>query len=76
MDIVEAVRWSDDGNGVRIIDQRDLPAREVWRDLRTIDDVCGAIQSLAVRGAPAIGVAAAFGVVLGARAAGGARDPI
>src|SRR3954470_24198663 len=64
MDIVETVRWSDDGSGVRIIDQRELPAREVWRDLRSLDDVCDAISTLSVRGAPAIGITGAMGLVI------------
>ena len=59
-----AVRWSPDGEGVRIIDQRLLPASYVERDLRTVDDVCEAIATLAVRGAPAIGVAGAMGLVV------------
>ena len=63
-EIVRSVRWSDDGAGVRIIDQRQLPARETTLDLRTIDDVCDAIRTLAVRGAPAIGIAAAMGLVV------------
>ncbi|HTE48191.1 MAG TPA: S-methyl-5-thioribose-1-phosphate isomerase [Gemmatimonadaceae bacterium] len=67
MEIVQAVRWSDDGDGVRIIDQRQLPARETTRDLRTIDDVCEAIRTLAVRGAPAIGIAGAMGLVVSMR---------
>jgi methylthioribose-1-phosphate isomerase len=49
--------------GVRIIDQRYLPERLVERDLRSVEDVCDAIQTLAVRGAPAIGIAAAMGLV-------------
>jgi methylthioribose-1-phosphate isomerase len=59
-----AVAWSPDGNGVRIIDQRRLPAEYVERDLRTTDDVCDAIVTLAVRGAPAIGVAGAMGLAV------------
>jgi len=61
--VIEAVRWSDDGRAVRIIDQRALPAEYVERDLRTLDEVCDAIATLAVRGAPAIGVAGAMGLV-------------
>jgi methylthioribose-1-phosphate isomerase len=64
MDVIEPVRWSDDGAGVRILDQRELPAREVYRDLRTVDEVYDAIATLAVRGAPAIGIAAAMGMTL------------
>lgn len=61
--VIEAVRWSSDGGAVRIIDQRRLPAEYVERDLGTLDDVCDAIATLAVRGAPAIGVAGAMGLV-------------
>ena len=62
MPIIEAVRWSPDGEAVRIIDQRRLPTAEVTLDLRTLDEVCDAIRTLAVRGAPAIGVAGAMGL--------------
>jgi methylthioribose-1-phosphate isomerase len=63
VELVQAVRWSNDGTGVRIIDQRYLPERVVERELRSVDDVCDAIATLAVRGAPAIGVAGAMGLV-------------
>jgi methylthioribose-1-phosphate isomerase len=63
VDIIRSVQWSDDGLGVRIIDQRELPGRFVERDLRTVDEVCDAIRTLAVRGAPAIGIAGAIGLV-------------
>jgi methylthioribose-1-phosphate isomerase len=64
MELIQPVAWSADGAGVRILDQRQLPAREVYRDLRSIDDVCDAIRTLAVRGAPAIGIAGAMGLTL------------
>src|SRR5262249_36475010 len=64
MQPIQAVTWSDDGDGVRILDQRLLPEREVYRVLRSVDDVCEAIKTLAVRGAPAIGIAAAMGLAL------------
>ncbi len=64
MGIVEAVRWSRDGSAVDIIDQRRLPDELVRRELRTEDDVCDAILTLAVRGAPAIGIAGAMGLVV------------
>src|SRR5689334_16215016 len=64
MSAVESVRWSADGDAVDIIDQRLLPATLLRRELRTIDDVCDAIRTLAVRGAPAIGVAGAMGLVV------------
>jgi methylthioribose-1-phosphate isomerase len=49
---------------VRIVDQRALPERESYRELRSVDDVCDAIATLAVRGAPAIGIAGAMGATL------------
>jgi methylthioribose-1-phosphate isomerase len=62
---MRTVDWVD--GAVEIIDQTVLPAREVRRRLSTVDDVVSAIVRLAVRGAPAIGVAGAFGVALAAR---------
>ncbi|HEX5436234.1 MAG TPA: S-methyl-5-thioribose-1-phosphate isomerase [Gemmatimonadaceae bacterium] len=64
MSVIQAVRWSPAGDAVRIIDQTLLPERYEERDLRTLDDVCDAIARLAVRGAPAIGVAGALGLVV------------
>jgi methylthioribose-1-phosphate isomerase len=74
MDIVQSVRWSDDGRAVRILDQRGLPAREEFRDLTTVDEVYDAIATLAVRGAPAIGIAGAMGVSLALQHAETDRD--
>ena len=68
MEIVQAVRWSDDGTAVRIVDQRLLPERFVERDLRTTAELCDALRSLAVRGAPAIGIAGAMGLAVAAGA--------
>ena len=56
------IRWSDDGEGLLILDQTELPERVVERDLRTVAEVEEAIRSLRVRGAPLIGVTAAMGV--------------
>jgi methylthioribose-1-phosphate isomerase len=67
------VWWQEDR--VVMIDQRRLPAEEVYVDCRTPSDVAEAIRAMVIRGAPAIGVAAAFGVVLGARAGRGGLDP-
>jgi len=64
VEVIQPVSWSPDGHGVRILDQRELPEREVYRDLRTPDEAYDAILTLAVRGAPAIGIAAAMGVTL------------
>jgi methylthioribose-1-phosphate isomerase len=66
--IIQAVRWSPAGDAVRIIDQTLLPERYEERDLRTLEDVCTAIARLAVRGAPAIGVAGAMGLVVSLQA--------
>jgi methylthioribose-1-phosphate isomerase len=53
---------------VRLIDQRRLPGEEVFIDCRDYQTVAEAIRTLAVRGAPAIGVTAALGLAVGARA--------
>ena len=67
MQMPAAVRWGPECRSVRIIDQRALPERVRKRDLRTLDEACDAIRTLAVRGAPAIGIAAAmaFAVAMG-----------
>ena len=64
-DRVRAVQWQ--GNHLRLLDQRLLPREERWMDCRTAADVTQAIRDLVVRGAPAIGIAAAWGVVLAAQ---------
>ena len=63
--MVAPVAWKDDA--LELLDQTRLPAEEVWLRCTTEDDVADAIRRLAVRGAPAIGIAAAYGVVLGVR---------
>lgn len=62
-----SVEWVDDH--VRMLDQRLLPHEEQYLDLTTSDEVAEAIRNMTVRGAPAIGVAAAYGVVLAAMGA-------
>src|SRR5947209_8193935 len=60
------IAWIGDVDGfVRLLDQTLLPVEVQYRDCRTVEDVWEAIRSLRVRGAPAIGVAAAMGVVVG-----------
>jgi methylthioribose-1-phosphate isomerase len=71
MQMPEAVRWGPDRRSVRIIDQRALPERYVERDLQTLDEACDAIRTLAVRGAPAIGIAAAMALAVILAAEGG-----
>jgi methylthioribose-1-phosphate isomerase len=63
---IAPVRWETDR--LILVDQTALPEREIERDYRSWPEVGAAIRTLVVRGAPAIGVAAAFGVVLAARA--------
>jgi methylthioribose-1-phosphate isomerase len=55
-----------ENGALHILDQRALPDDERWLECTTVEQVASAIETLAVRGAPAIGVAAAYGVVLGA----------
>src|ERR1700677_3093755 len=63
--MVETIEWLDGEGAVRMIDQRKLPREEVFVDCRTFEEVAEAIKSMVIRGAPAIGVAAAMGVALG-----------
>ena len=63
--MINPVRWADDR--LVLLDQTRLPAEEVERACSSWTEVADAIRRLVVRGAPAIGVAAAFGVVLAAR---------
>jgi methylthioribose-1-phosphate isomerase len=72
--IVQSVRWSAAKDAVVIIDQRQLPGRCVELELRSLDDVCSAISTLAVRGAPAIGIAGAMGLVVATPDASGDRE--
>ena len=60
---VEPLRWR--GDRLELLDQRELPAKTVYIACRTAEEVARAIKDMVVRGAPAIGCAAAFGVVLG-----------
>jgi methylthioribose-1-phosphate isomerase len=63
--VITPLRWADDR--LVLMDQTRLPAEESERVCGTWQEVADAIRTLVVRGAPAIGVAAAFGVVLAAR---------
>ncbi|HVG06221.1 MAG TPA: S-methyl-5-thioribose-1-phosphate isomerase [Thermoanaerobaculia bacterium] len=57
------IRWHQDT--LQLLDQTRLPVEETWLDCQTPEQVADAIRRLAIRGAPAIGVAAAYGLVLG-----------
>jgi methylthioribose-1-phosphate isomerase len=62
--MIKTVEWTNEG--VRMLDQRLLPAEEKYVMLRSYEEVAEAIQKMVVRGAPAIGVSAAMGLALGA----------
>jgi methylthioribose-1-phosphate isomerase len=62
----EIVRYEEDGPKVVLLDQRCLPDEEVEVVCRSAADVAAAIREMAIRGAPAIGVAAAYGLALAA----------
>src|SRR5262249_50784775 len=65
MQIPRTIEWVGGADGfVRLIDQTRLPTRLEYRGCRTAEEIWEAIKTLRVRGAPAIGVAAAYGVVL------------
>jgi methylthioribose-1-phosphate isomerase len=61
--LIKTIEWTDEG--VRMIDQRKLPTVEEYPVFRTYEEVAEAIRVMVVRGAPAIGVAAAMGIALG-----------
>lgn len=64
-----ALRWQ--GASLELLDQRLLPAEEHWITLESATGVAQSIHDMVVRGAPAIGISAAYGVALAARKAGG-----
>ena len=64
-DRIRPIRWT--GSALELLDQRKLPFVVEYLSCTTSDQVAAAIHDLAVRGAPAIGIAAAWGVVLAAR---------
>lgn len=61
---VRAWGWVAEPPTLRLLDQTRLPHEEAWLDVRTVDALVGAIQRLAVRGAPLLGAVGAFGVAL------------
>jgi methylthioribose-1-phosphate isomerase len=65
------VRYDDGRDLVRLLDQRRLPGEELWLELASAEEVAEAIRDLAVRGAPAIGVAAAYALAAEARRGAG-----
>ena len=63
--MLPTIEWK--GDSVVMIDQRKLPASEIYVTCKTANDVAKAIKTMIIRGAPAIGVAAAMGIALGMR---------
>ena len=66
--MIKSIEWTE--AGVVILDQRFLPLDEVYQTCADYRDVAEAIRSMRIRGAPAIGIAAAMGVALGMTKAG------
>lgn len=62
MSTFRSIEWKNDR--LVLIDQRYLPEKTIYIELKTVDEVAKAIKEMIVRGAPAIGVAAAYGIVL------------
>jgi methylthioribose-1-phosphate isomerase len=62
--IPPTIEWA--GGAVRLIDQRRLPGELAFLECRTVDELCTAIRTLAIRGAPALGAAGAMGIALAA----------
>src|SRR5215471_18991209 len=62
--MIKTVEWTD--GGVVMVDQRYLPTEELYPIFRTYQEVAFAIKEMVIRGAPAIGVAAAMGIARGA----------
>jgi len=63
---MRSIRW--DGERLHLLDQRALPERTEWLEIRTWEATAKAIQDMVVRGAPAIAIAAAYGMVLAVKA--------
>jgi methylthioribose-1-phosphate isomerase len=61
--MIQTLEWTD--QGVRFIAQTKLPTEEVYVNCKTHEQVADVIRDMVVRGAPAIGVAAAMGIALG-----------
>jgi methylthioribose-1-phosphate isomerase len=70
--MIKTIEWTDEG--VVMIDQRLLPTEEVYNVYTTTEQVAEAIRTMVIRGAPALGVAAAMGIALGVKSLGSKRD--
>jgi S-methyl-5-thioribose-1-phosphate isomerase len=61
---VRSVEWIDETSSLQLIDQRHIPFRISFTQLNNVEEVCKSIKEMVVRGAPAIGATAAFGIAL------------
>ena len=68
------IRFNTDSGELFLLDQRHLPLLTEWFVCRTVDEVVTALQVMVVRGAPAIGVTAAYGCCIAARQVAGQED--
>ena len=66
-EMLSPLRYDHERGVLSLLDQRLLPEREVWIECRTVEEVARAIKDMVVRGAPAIGCAAAYGMAIAAR---------
>jgi methylthioribose-1-phosphate isomerase len=71
--MLPTIAWENEA--VVMIDQRQLPQKEVYLRLKSVEQVARAIESLTIRGAPAIGLAAAYGLALAVRQAKSEKTP-
>ena len=65
--MTDHIQYSPEKDVLVLLDQRYLPNREDWFDCKTTEDICYALVVMVVRGAPAIGVTAAYGCYLAGR---------
>ena len=65
VNMLPTIEWQ--GDAVVMIDQRKLPTKEIYVRCKTANEVARAIKTMVIRGAPAIGVAAAMGLALGVK---------
>ncbi|SHK13186.1 S-methyl-5-thioribose-1-phosphate isomerase [Rhodothermus profundi] len=74
--MIPPLQWNDEAFRVDLLDQTRLPVEERWIPIETPEQMAEAIRKLRVRGAPAIGIAAAYGVVLALRDPGAGPDAV
>lgn len=73
-ELLRPVKWDNEVNCLLLLDQRNLPQQESWLRIYTLEELIEAIKTLAVRGAPLLGVVSAYGVYLGVRNFDGTKE--